>query len=183
MDRLVPPSGNLSIGGQQVWLGRALAGRAVTIWVDESDLHVLLNGMRLKSFSSRLGVPELRLLAARGARPAGPLPAQTAAVIEVERLVNAVGVVSLEGAQLSVGLGLAGQRVTLRMNGAKMAVISHDGELVRIMACPVPLHQRYLLRGARPATGSPPLGAARQGGGAGEASSPCPPGPAAACGW
>jgi hypothetical protein len=29
--RLVPPSGNLWIGGQQVWLGPALAGRKVTV--------------------------------------------------------------------------------------------------------------------------------------------------------
>jgi alkanesulfonate monooxygenase SsuD/methylene tetrahydromethanopterin reductase-like flavin-dependent oxidoreductase (luciferase family) len=45
-DRLVPPSGNLWIGGQQIWLGPALAGRAVTIWVDETSLHVLLDGTR-----------------------------------------------------------------------------------------------------------------------------------------
>jgi hypothetical protein len=30
-DRVVPPSGNLQLGGQQVWLGPALAGRKVTI--------------------------------------------------------------------------------------------------------------------------------------------------------
>ncbi|MGI9004649.1 MAG: rhodanese-like domain-containing protein [Streptosporangiaceae bacterium] len=38
-DRIVPPSGNLQIGGQQVWLGPALAGRMVTLWVDETSLH------------------------------------------------------------------------------------------------------------------------------------------------
>ncbi len=30
-DRVVPPSGNLWIGGQQIWLGPALAGRTITI--------------------------------------------------------------------------------------------------------------------------------------------------------
>jgi len=44
----VPPSGNLWTGGQQIWLGPALAGRTVTIWVDETSLHVLLDGTRLK---------------------------------------------------------------------------------------------------------------------------------------
>jgi hypothetical protein len=38
-DQLVPPSGNLQVGGQQVWLGPALAGRTVTIWADEAGLH------------------------------------------------------------------------------------------------------------------------------------------------
>lgn len=44
---VVPPSGNLCIGGQQVWLGPALAGRTITIWVDETSRHVLLDGTRL----------------------------------------------------------------------------------------------------------------------------------------
>ena len=58
VDRLVPLSGNLWIGGQQVWLGPALAGCAVTIRVDESALYVVLDGMQLKTLPSRLGVAE-----------------------------------------------------------------------------------------------------------------------------
>ena len=86
-DRVVPPSGNLWIGGQQVWLGPALAGREVTIWVDETSLHVLAGGARIKTLPSRLGVAELARLAASGARPAGPSPllAGTGTAVEVER--------------------------------------------------------------------------------------------------
>jgi hypothetical protein len=87
VDRLVPPSGNLWIGRQRVWLGPALAG--------------------------------------------------------------------LAGRQLNVGYELAGQRVTLRMDGTQMAVISHDGALLRTLACPVPQDNRSRLRGARRA-GNPP---------------------------
>jgi hypothetical protein len=102
----------LWIGGQQVWLGPALAGRQITIWVDESSLHVLLDGARLKTLPSRLGVIELARLAADGARPArpSPLPAGIGTAIEVERVVNAVGLVGLGGAQVNVGFELAGQR-------------------------------------------------------------------------
>ena len=50
------------------------AGRKVTIWVDETSLHVLLDGARIKTLPSRLGVAELARLAAGGARPAGPSP-------------------------------------------------------------------------------------------------------------
>ena len=154
----MPPSGNLWIGGQQVWLGPALAGRAVTIWVDESTLHVLLDGTRLKTLPSRLGVTELARLAADGARPAGPspLPAGHSRAVEVERMVNGVGLVGLAGTQLSVGYELAGQRVTLRMDGTQMAVISHDGELLRTLPCPVPPADRHRLRGARRARPLPP---------------------------
>jgi hypothetical protein len=64
VDKTVPPSGNLQIGRQQIWLGPALAGRTITIWADETSLHVLLDGTRLKTLPSRLGVTELARLAA-----------------------------------------------------------------------------------------------------------------------
>ena len=157
-DRVVPPSGNLWIGGQQVWLGPALVNRKVTIWVDETSLHVLLDGARIKTLPSRLGVAELARLASGGARPAGPSPllAGTGTAVEIERTVNATGLVGLAGGQVSVGYQLAGQRVTLRMDGTQMAVISGDGELLRTLPCPVPAGDRYRLRGARKAAASPP---------------------------
>ena len=156
-DRLVPPSGNLWIGGQQIWLGPALAGRTITIWADEAVLHVLLDGTRLKTLPSRLGVIELARLAADGARPAGPppIPGGTGTAVEVERMVNGTGLVALAGRQLNVGYELAGQRVTLRMDGTQMAIISHDGELLRILPCPVPPAERRRL-GARRAASTPP---------------------------
>ncbi|HLH58019.1 MAG TPA: IS481 family transposase, partial [Streptosporangiaceae bacterium] len=58
--------------------------------------------------------------------------------------------------QVGVGLPLAGQRVTLRMEGTLMAVLSHDGILLRTMACPIPVGRRYRLRGARRAGSLPP---------------------------
>jgi transposase InsO family protein len=157
-DRVVPPSGNLQVGGQQVWLGPALADREVTIWVDETSLHVLLDGARVKTLPSRLGITELARLAADGARPAGPSPllAGTGTVVEVERTVNACGLAGLAGSQFNVGYQLAGQRVTLRMDGTQMTVITGDGELARTMPCPVPAGDRYRLRGARKAAASPP---------------------------
>jgi hypothetical protein len=100
---------------------------------------------------------ELARLAADGARPAGPppLPAGTGTTVEVERIVNGSGLVGLAGRQFSVGYELAGQRVTLRMDGTQMTVISHDGELLRTLPCPVPPGQRHRLRGARRAANTP----------------------------
>ena len=158
VDRVVPASGNLWIGGQQVWLGPALAGRKITIWVDETTLHVLVDGIRLKTLPSRLSFVELARLAADGARPAGPspLPSGTGTAIEIDRTVNGVGLAGLGGHQVNVGFDLAGQRVTLRMDGTQMAVISHDGAFLRTMPCPVPARDRHRLRGARRSTTSPP---------------------------
>ncbi len=93
----------------------------------------------------------LARLAASGARPAGPspLPTGTGAVIEVDRTVNATGLISLGDQQVSVGVQLAGQRVTLRVEGPLMAVLGHDGILLRTMACPISFQNRHRLRGAR----------------------------------
>lgn len=80
--------------------------------------------------------------------------------VEVERMVNGVGLVGLAGRQLNVGYELAGQRVTLRMDGTQMAVISHKtlvGHAVDLhgvdeswpaqpLTAPArPGHRRYLL--------------------------------------
>jgi transposase InsO family protein len=159
VDRIVPASGNLWIGGQQIWLGPALAGRRITIWVDETNLHALLDGTRLKTLPSRLGITDLARLSAAGARPAGPSPLPPACAgtaVEVERLVNACGLIALAGTQISVGCHLAGQRVTLRMDGTQMAVIGHHGELLRTMPCPVGPTERHRLRGVRKAAIGPP---------------------------
>jgi hypothetical protein len=158
VDRVVPASGNLWIGGQKIWLGPALSGRHVTVWADAISLHVLLDGTRIKTLPCRLGAAELVRLAAHGARPAGPcpLPAGDGAVIEVDRTVNATGLVSLADQQVSAGSPLAGQRVTLRMEGPLMAVLGHDGTLLRTMVCPIPADRRYRLRGARRARALPP---------------------------
>jgi hypothetical protein len=157
IDRVVPVSGNLWIGGQQVWLGPALAGKTVTIWVDETTLHVLADGTRLKTLPSRLTFVELARLAADGARPAGPspLPSGTGTAIEIERTVNGAGLAGLGGRRVNVGSDLAGQRVTLRLDGTQMAVISHAGTLLRTMPCPVPARDRHRLRGASRATNPP----------------------------
>jgi hypothetical protein len=75
-------------------------------------------------------------------------------------MVNGAGLTSLAGRQLNVGYELAGQRVTLRMDGTQMAVISHDDELLRTVPCPVPPANRHRLRGARRAAGPPATPAA-----------------------
>jgi hypothetical protein len=56
---------------------------------------------------------------------------------------------------ISVGLPLAGQRITLRLDGPVAHILS-GGVLVRTVACPVPQQARARLRGARAATAGPP---------------------------
>ncbi len=157
LDRVVPPSGNLWLAGQQIWLGPAMTGRTVRLWAGLDRVHVLLDGFRVKTLPSRLDARDLARLAAAGARPAGPspLPPASGEVIEVERTVNASGNVSVGNHMLSVGLPLAGQRVTLRLDGPVAHVLS-GGILARTIVCPVPHEARSRLRGARAGTAQPP---------------------------
>jgi hypothetical protein len=69
--------------------------------------------------------------------------------------VNASGNVSLGKHMVNAGLPLAGQRVTLRLDGPVARIVS-GGILARTVACPVPHGARSRLRGARAGTAQPP---------------------------
>ena len=56
--------------------------------------------------------------------------------VEVDRVVNASGLVALAGRYVSVGQVLAGRRVTLRLDG-DLAHVIDDGVLVRTLPAPV----------------------------------------------
>jgi Integrase core domain len=151
ISRVVPPSGNLWIAGQQIWLGPALSGRTVQILAGLDRVHVLMDGHRLKTLPSRLDRTDIGRLLASGARPAvrSLQPSASGSVIELDRIVNASGTVSIGGHIISAGIPLAGQRVTLRLDGPVAHIIT-DGTLARTVACPVPEQERHRLRGARP---------------------------------
>jgi len=157
LDRVVPPSGNLWVAGQQIWLGPAMTGRIVRIWADTQRVCVLAGGHRIKTLPSRLDATDLARLRARGAVPAGapPLPPPSGGVIEIDRTVNASGNISVGNHVISAGSPLAGQRVTVRLDGP-VAHILADGTAVRTIACPVPQPARQRLRGARAGTAGPP---------------------------
>jgi hypothetical protein len=157
LDRVVPPSGNLWVAGQQIWLGPAMTGRVIRIWADTQRVHVLVRGHRIKTLPSRLDGNDLARLAANGAVPAGPapLPPPAGGVIEIERIVNASGTISVGSHVISAGSPLAGRRVTVRLDGP-VAHILANGTAVRTVACPVPQSARHRLRGARAAVAGPP---------------------------
>ncbi|MFI7593585.1 hypothetical protein [Micromonospora sp. NPDC049359] len=159
--RVVPPSGNLTVAQQQVWLGPTLAGTPVTIWVDTDRLHVLTaDGARIKSSPSRLSQRDLARLLAEGGAPAGPpplpQPEPRTTAVEVDRIVNACGGISIAGRQISVGMPLAGQRVRIRLDGILLHVIDDAGQLRGTLRCPLPPTALGRIRDARPASAVPP---------------------------
>ncbi|MEU1395610.1 IS481 family transposase [Micromonospora zamorensis] len=157
--RMVPASGNLTVCGQQFWLSPTRAGLPVTLWADTTVVHLLVNGVRLKTVPSRLTPTHLRQLLADDGQPAGPPPITTGAVqagapIEVERLVNATGLISLAGRQHPVGYHFAGRRVTVRLDRGLLQITA-DGVLLRSLPNPLTAAEIACIRDARPA-GPPP---------------------------
>jgi hypothetical protein len=69
--------------------------------------------------------------------------------VEVQRLVNAAGIISLGNQVIQVGSPLAGQRARIRLDGQVMHVITQDGILWRTVPCPIPPGQRHRLQGVR----------------------------------
>jgi transposase InsO family protein len=157
--RVVPLSGNLTVGGQQFWLGPDRAGGTVTFWANTTVVHLLVNGVRLKTVPSRLTTTHLRRLLDDGGRPGGPPPTRTgntepSTAVEVDRTVNAVGAVGLAGRQHPVGYHFAGRRVTVRLDLGLLQLVQ-DGVLLRSLPNPLTPADLARIRDARPA-GPPP---------------------------
>jgi hypothetical protein len=166
VNRVVPQSGNMTVGPQQFWLGTSRTGQTVSFWIDTTTVHLSIGGWRIKTVPSRLTTVDLVRLRHNGARPAGPPPAGPApgalaatSCVEVQRLVNSAGIITLGNQVIQVGSPLAGQRARIRLDGQVMHVITQDGTLWRTLPCPIPPGQRHKLQGVRLA-GPQPLPAA-----------------------
>jgi len=160
VEKVVPASGNMSLAGQQFWLGPARAGQLVRFWVDCDLIHLTIGGTRIKTVRSHLSVTDLARLAADGARPAGPPPLPTTpgqdGVVEVERAVSRAGTVALGGQVVLAAEILSGRQVGIRIEGATLLFFDLDTrELLRTRPNPIPPDKTRHLRGVRPA-GPPP---------------------------
>ena len=129
---MVPASGNVWIGGQQIWLGPALSGRQITFWADAISLHVLLDGTRIKTLPSRLGVTELARPAANGARPARSLPPQPGGPITVQRRVSSRGGLMVARQKIHAGMIHAGKTATVICENTCFRVVI-DGETAAVV--------------------------------------------------
>ena len=166
-DTVISPGGVLAVipAVQRIKMGAALAGQLAHVWADEFTVHVLIGGQLVKTVPSCLDAEDLATLKMRGATPAGPPPAAPAparagalpggTVIEVNRAVDGDGIADLAGQRVKLGAELARRRVTLRLDGHLMHVIS-SGVLAKTLPSPVPPAGRSKLRGARIAAAALP---------------------------
>jgi hypothetical protein len=110
----------------------ARAGIPVTFWADSTVVHLLIDGVRLKTVPSRLTSADLGQQLDEGGKPTGPPSVSAGAVIqggpvEVERLVNACGLIALADRQHPVGIQFAGRRVTVRVDHGMLQLAADGG--------------------------------------------------------
>ena len=46
IERVLPASGNMTVGPQQFWLGTSRAGQTVRFWIDTTTVHLSIGGWR-----------------------------------------------------------------------------------------------------------------------------------------
>lgn len=158
-DKVVPPSGMITVAGKLLWLGTYRAGKTVRVWADTQVIHLLVDGARVKSLRSHLSVADLRVLVAQGAQPAGepPLPAPDGSTaVEVDRVVNRVGTISLGNHAVLAAEVLAGRQVSVRIEPELLMIFDPDTrELLRTRPNPLSAQDLQHVRGTRLA-GPPP---------------------------
>ena len=161
LDRAVPASGNMSLCGNQFWLGPSRAGQVVRFWIDCDWVHLSVGGTRIKSLRSRFTVNDLDTLVAQGAIPAGPPPLASKpgpgsrankTVVEVERTVARAGTVSLGQRVVLAAEILAGRRVGIYIEeGAPLMFFDPDTrELLRTRPNPLEPGEAARLQRTRP---------------------------------
>ncbi|MDP4512145.1 IS481 family transposase [Nonomuraea turcica] len=162
----VPPSGEVTLvpSRQRFSVPRGLAGRTLTVWADLRSLHVLLDGHLVRTIVSRLLPQDLAYLVMRyGARPAGPAPAAAALrringntqlaagqAVEIDRIVQRDGHVTIAGIKCQIAFALARRTITIRLDGHLMHAIA-DNALVGTWPCPITADRAARLPGARTA--------------------------------
>jgi transposase InsO family protein len=161
LDKVAPASGNMSLCGNQFWLGVHRAGQTVRFWVDCEWVHLSVAGVRVKSLRSRFTTNDLARLRAQGAVPAGPAPVTSRpgpgsragrTVVEVERTVARSGTICLGSHALVAAEILAGRRVGIYIEpGCPLLIFDPDTrELLRTRPNPLSHDEAVRLQRARP---------------------------------
>ncbi len=153
VDRIVNGNGLIALAGRQHPIGYHLAGRRIIARLDHGVLHILdADRTPLRSLPNPLHPTEQARI--RDARPAGPPPSPTVEPVRVERRVSSRGSVAIAGQKIHLGIGHAGQTVTVEDVGTTFRVYDGDqllADVPRTTAKPI---ARFKVRKPEPRRGS-----------------------------
>jgi hypothetical protein len=130
VDRTVSRAGTVSLGNHCVLAAEILAGRRVSIRVQDTTLSFFDPDTRelLRTRPNPLSYDQARRL--RGARPAGPPPRPSVEPIIVQRRASNTGVIMVVGQKLALGRQHARQVVTVHV-ATHTLTVELDGATTR----------------------------------------------------
>nr|WP_239136199.1 IS481 family transposase [Dactylosporangium siamense] len=127
VDRTVNAAGHVSLGQHVVLAAEILAGRRVSIRIDEQTLMFFDPDTRelLRTRANPLTPAEIGRL--RSARPAGPPPQPPTGPVRVQRRASNSGVVMVAGQKVALVRIHAGETITIDVSGTELAIHCDDG--------------------------------------------------------
>jgi hypothetical protein len=127
VDRTVNAAGNVSLGQHVVIAAEILAGRRVSIRVDEQTLMFFDPNTRELLRTRPNPLPPAEIGRLRAARPAGQPPQPRTGPIPVKRRASNSGVVMVAGQKVALGRVHAGKTVTIDVTDTQLAIHCDDG--------------------------------------------------------
>jgi hypothetical protein len=127
VDRTVNASGHVTLGQHVVVAAEILAGRRISIRVDEHTLMFFDPDTRHLLRTRPNPLTPAEILRLRSARPAGPAPQPATEPVRVQRRASATGVVMVAGQKVALGRVHAGQTVTIDVGDTELVIHCDDG--------------------------------------------------------
>ena len=127
VDRTVNTAGTVSLGQHIVLAAEILAGRRVSVRVDEHTLMFFDPDTRELLRTRPNPLTPAEILRLRSARPAGPPPQPPTGPVTVQRRASNSGVVMVVGQKVALGRVHAGKTVTIDVTETQLAIHCDDG--------------------------------------------------------
>ena len=127
IDRIVSRGGIISLGNRQLLAAEILAGRRVSIRIEDTTLMFFDPDTRelLRTRPNPLSYDQARKL--RGARPAGPPPRPSVEPVTVQRRASNNGIIMVVGQKIALGRTHAHQELTVHVAEYTITVELDDG--------------------------------------------------------
>jgi transposase InsO family protein len=127
VDRTVNRCGQVGLGPHTVLAAEILAGRRVTVRVDQHTLMFLDPDTRQLLRTRPNPLTPAEILRLRSARPAGPPPEATTDPVTVQRRASATGTVMVAWQRLALGRVHAGKTITIDVTDTHLTAHCDDG--------------------------------------------------------
>jgi hypothetical protein len=121
--------GRVSIAGNYHSVGQQFAGRRITLRLETTVAHVIIDGTLVRTIP--LTLTPIQRARLQGARPPGPAPLLDQRPVQVQRTVSCRGGTQIIGQRVQVGLRHAGQIVTIEVDETTLRVYDQRDHLIK----------------------------------------------------